>query len=155
MLHKPFALSSDIVRGFQRGSTELNCPTANLNLQALKVSAFCYGEGGVLASPTTAADGSFLDSLQTGVYVGCARISVDSSCEGTSRDFYPCVFSVGKNPTYDNSSKTIEAHLLNIDISSTLPNKEPIPCDLYGKTIDIFTLAYLRAEHKFESLGTT
>ena len=74
--------SAEVVRGFQRGSKELGCPTANLNMDQLSKEH---------------------NSLQTGIYYGYAYLR---------GDYHPAVVSVGWNPFYKNEKKTIEAHLL-------------------------------------------
>lgn len=52
---------------------------------------------------------------------------------------FPAVTNVGRNPTVEGKFVTVESHLL--DFSG----------DLYGKEIRVEFLAFLRAEHRFES----
>jgi riboflavin kinase len=152
-LEKPYILSSEIIRGFKRGSTELGFPTANLNLQSLLVTPFAYAEQATPSPLSSAESLAFIENLKTGVYVGCARIYNSESSPSINR-IYPCVFSVGWNPTYNNSSKTVEVHLLDVDVSTTLPHKtDAIPADFYGEFLDVYSLVYLREEHKFSSIG--
>jgi riboflavin kinase len=79
---EPLVLHAHVVHGFKRGSKELGCPTANLNMDEL-------GKSG--------------EELATGIYYGWSRL------EGK---VYPSVLSVGWNPYYKNEKKTIETHLI-------------------------------------------
>lgn len=80
----PLRMISNVVRGFQRGSTDLGIPTANLDRESGKF-----------------AGGSF-DDLPTGIYWGFCRIGVgEDSC------VYKTACSIGYNPTYNNTLKTV------------------------------------------------
>jgi riboflavin kinase len=105
-------LGATVVHGQKRGSKELGIPTANLGMDEL---------------------GKIGDSLETGIYYGWARLN------GT---YYQTVVSVGWNPFYQNTVKTIEAHLLHsLD-------------DFYGEYLELLLIGYLRQEANFKSLGT-
>lgn len=104
-------LSSLVVHGFKRGSKELGIPTANLDMEQL-------GEIGT--------------SLETGIYYGWAKLN---------ENYYETVVSVGWNPFYNNTVKTIEAHLLH-SLS-----------DFYGEKLELLLCGYLRQEANFKSLG--
>lgn len=67
---------------------------------------------------------------QTGVYAGYVSV------EGL---LYPAMINIGSNPTFANTSRSIEAYLL--DFSG----------DLYGKRVRFFFVSYLRSEVRFES----
>lgn len=108
---EPMVLQAEIVHGFQRGSKELGIPTANLSMEEL-------GETG--------------ESLETGIYYGIATLN--------GKD-YEAVVSVGWNPFYKNSKKTIEAHLL-----ASLE-------DFYGSRMKLVLIGYLRPEADFKGLG--
>mmetsp|Transcript_10863 Transcript_10863/g.11282 ORF Transcript_10863/g.11282 Transcript_10863/m.11282 type:complete len:176 (+) Transcript_10863:63-590(+) len=103
-------LSSLVVHGFKRGSKELGIPTANLDMEQL-------GEIGT--------------SLETGIYYGWAKLN---------ENYYETVVSVGWNPFYNNTVKTIEAHLLH-SLS-----------DFYGEKLELLLCGYLRQEANFKSL---
>jgi riboflavin kinase len=76
--------------------------------------------------------GEIGNTLETGIYYGICLL----------KDLkYPAVVSVGWNPFYHNTKKTIEAHLLN-----------RFDEDFYGETIRVHCLGYLRPEANFESL---
>lgn len=109
--NKRIYLSSCVVHGFKRGSKELGIPTANLGMEEL-------GEIGTI--------------IETGIYYGWARLN--GQC-------YQTVVSVGWNPFYNNTVKTIEAHLLQ-----SLN-------DFYGERLELLLFGYLRQEANFKSLG--
>lgn len=70
--------------------------------------------------------------LNTGIYFGFAKLH---------NKIYQTVVSVGWNPFYNNTKKTIEAHLLE--------NLE----DFYGEKLTLLLYGYLRQECNFKSLG--
>ncbi|CAO1391552.1 unnamed protein product [Diamesa serratosioi] len=71
--------------------------------------------------------------LDTGIYYGFA--SVDNG------DVYKMVMSIGWNPFYDNTHKSMETHILhNFD------------GDLYGSLLKVCIVGYLRPEQNFDSL---
>lgn len=103
-------LEAKVIHGFKRGSKELGIPTANL----------CMDELGATG-----------ENLDTGIYYGWSMLKGKS---------YPAVISVGWNPFYQNSKKTVEAHLLQ--------KME----DFYGERIKVSLLGYLRQETNFKSV---
>ena len=66
-----------------------------------------------------------------GVYA--AFLTVDGVRHG-------CMVNIGHHPTLPEGEKTIEAHIFDFDD------------DLYGKTVKLETVAYLRPENKFASV---
>lgn len=108
----PIVVGSSVVHGFGRGSKELGIPTANLDMESL-----CND-----------TDVEF----DTGIYFGWAHLN------GT---IYNTVVSIGYNPVYNNSHKTIEAHLINKQLD-----------DFYGERLDLFLVGYLRNERNFSTL---
>ncbi|RYH24004.1 hypothetical protein EON65_17275 [archaeon] len=79
---QPIRLHAEVVHGFKRGSKDLGCPTANLNMDEL-------GRTG--------------EDLEMGIYYGTAKLRDET---------YKAVVSIGWNPFYKNEKKTVEAHLL-------------------------------------------
>ncbi|XP_017140767.1 putative riboflavin kinase [Drosophila miranda] len=108
----PLYASGEIVRGFGRGSKELGIPTANFPLEVVK---------------------SLPESLLTGVYYGWANVD--------SGPVHKMVLSVGWNPFYNNTEKSVETHMLH-----------EFNCDLYGQLLKICIVGYLRPEKSFDSL---
>lgn len=108
---EPIVLRAEVVHGFKRGSKELGIPTANLNMEEL---------------------GQLGEMLETGIYYGWSILN------GTR---YETVISVGWNPFYKNTKKTVEAHLLTkLD-------------DFYGDKLTVEMLGYLRQEANFNGVG--
>lgn len=110
---RPLLLAATVVHGFKRGSKELGIPTANLSMDELAVDK---------------AD------MDPGIYFGFARL------DGKT---YDTVVSVGWNPYYKNTVKTIEAHLL--------ASME----DFYGQRLEVLICGFLRQEQNFTGLGTS
>ncbi|AGO10346.1 AaceriABL109Wp [[Ashbya] aceris (nom. inval.)] len=125
----------DIVAGFGRGSSELGIPTANVPIEQLPDE---------------------VNELATGVYFGWARVrpradqeakihhrhdgseviyNYGSQLSEIELGVFPIVLSVGWNPFYNNSKKTVELHILH-------DFKE----DFYGAKIKFNFLGYIRPE---------
>ena len=68
---------------------------------------------------------------KTGVYFCIAKIE---------DQYYSSVINIGKNPTFNNLTLSIEAHILNF--------KE----DIYGKELSLYFIERFRDEQKFSSL---
>lgn len=66
-----------------------------------------------------------------GVYAGFVKV------EG---QYYQAMINIGKNPTFKNEQKTIEAHLFDFDQ------------DIYGKPVSFLFVQRLRKEMKFDSV---
>ncbi|EDW81385.1 uncharacterized protein Dwil_GK11049 [Drosophila willistoni] len=108
----PLYTCGEIVRGFGRGSKELGIPTANYPLDVVK---------------------SLPESLPTGVYYGWANVD--------NGPVHKMVLSIGWNPFYNNTEKSVETHMLH-----------EFNCDLYGQILKICMVGYLRPERSFDSL---
>lgn len=65
-----------------------------------------------------------------GVYAGVARLGESS---------YDAAISIGSAPTFDGSTRRIEAHLLDFD------------GDLYGKSIELDFIRHIRPQQRFDS----
>jgi hypothetical protein len=83
--------------------------------------------------PTDPYEAVLETSIPTGIYYGWAQLKGEK---------YKMVMSIGWNPFYKNSKKTIEVHLLH-----------HFPDDFYGEPLRILVLGYLRPEANFSSLG--
>jgi riboflavin kinase/FMN adenylyltransferase len=103
-LGRPHRVDGVVVRGDRRGR-ELGYPTANVE-----------------SAPFTAVPAD-------GVYAG-ALVLRDFS--GASRSRHPAAISVGSNPTFAGSRRTVEAHLLDFD------------GDLYGEHVGVEFVERLR-----------
>ena len=114
VLGRPHRVEGVVVRGHMRGRG-LGFPTANLE---------------VPSHTATPADG---------VYAG-ALISLD--LDGAELARWPAAISVGTNPTFDGTDRTVEAYALDRD-----------DLDLYGTHAAIEFTARLRGNTKFDSVA--
>ncbi|XP_069555527.1 riboflavin kinase [Brachyistius frenatus] len=108
----PYFCRGEVIRGFGRGSKELGIPTANF--------------------PDSVVDNLPAD-ISTGIYYGLA-------CVG-SGDVYKMVMSIGWNPYYKNTKKSMETHIIHTF-------KE----DLYGEILSVVLVGYIRPERTYDSL---
>jgi riboflavin kinase len=126
----PIRMVSTVVRGFGRGSSELGIPTANLDR-----------EGGKFG-------GASFEELPTGIYWGFGRIGEDPFV-------YKTACSIGYNPTYGNTVKTIEPHLI-APAQDQRRNKsschESVLDEFYDQSIRLSLVGYMRPELPFEGL---
>lgn len=126
--HLPIRMKSKVVRGFGRGSKDLGIPTANLSRDD------CEG-------PTE------FDELPSGIYWGFARIG--------NEETYKAAISIGYNPTYGNTIKTVEPHLIaspNDSRRHASSCGETVLRDFYDEQIRVSVVGYLRPELPFEGL---
>lgn len=112
MRHLPYFCRGEVVRGFGRGSKQLGIPTANF--------------------PEQVVDNLPAD-ISTGIYYGWASVG--------SGDVHKMVVSIGWNPYYKNTKKSMETHIMHTF-------KE----DFYGETLNVAIVGYLRPEKNFDSL---
>ncbi|KAM9823354.1 riboflavin kinase isoform 2-T2 [Syngnathus typhle] len=108
----PYFCRGEVVRGFGRGSKELGIPTANF--------------------PDCVVEHLPAD-IGTGIYYGWA-------CVGNG-DVHKMVMSIGWNPYYKNTKKSMETHVIH-------QFKE----DFYGETLSVVMVGYIRPERSFDSL---
>ncbi|MGH0156289.1 UNVERIFIED_CONTAM: hypothetical protein FKN15_031151, partial [Acipenser sinensis] len=113
MKNLPHFCRGEVVRGFGRGSKELGIPTANF--------------------PDSVVDHLPAD-ICTGIYYGWA-------CVGNG-DVHRMVMSIGWNPYYKNTKKSMETHIIH-------RFKE----DFYGEILSIVIVGYIRPEKSFDSLA--
>ncbi|KAF7694983.1 riboflavin kinase [Silurus meridionalis] len=108
----PYFCRGPVIRGFGRGSKDLGIPTANF--------------------PESVVD-SLPADISTGIYYGWARVD--------NGDIHKMVMSIGWNPYYQNSKKSMETHLIH-------KFKE----DFYGQMLSVVLVGYIRPERGFSSL---
>lgn len=117
---------AEVVKGFQRGSTELGFPTANMDYKTDKVF------------------GDFVENHATGVYFGWAQVvpTKDQNMSEKDQQVYPAAISMGWNPTYDDlKEKTIEPWILH-DYEG----------QFYGAELRLTICGRIRDEVKFDGL---
>ncbi|XP_041355832.1 riboflavin kinase-like [Gigantopelta aegis] len=110
--HLPYFAEGTVIKGFGRGSKDLGIPTANF--------------------PEHVVD-KLPEDIACGVYYGWANVD--------SGEVYKMVMSIGWNPFYKNTKKTMETHIMNVF-------KE----DFYGSVLKTVMLGYIRPMTTFKSL---
>jgi riboflavin kinase / FMN adenylyltransferase len=118
VLGRPHRVEGVVVRGAQRGR-ELGYPTANVN---------------TLPHTAVPADGVYAGWLTVG---GTDTPPVDSGPGARM----PAAISVGTNPTFNGTSRTVEAYAI-----------DRVDLDLYGLWVAVDFLVYLRGMEKFDSI---
>lgn len=108
----PYFCRGPVIRGFGRGSKDLGIPTANF--------------------PESVVD-SLPADISTGIYYGWARVD--------NGDIHKMVMSIGWNPYYQNTKKSMETHLIH-----------KFKDDFYGETLSVAMVGYIRPERGFSSL---
>jgi riboflavin kinase / FMN adenylyltransferase len=111
-LGRPYSVSGTVVRGEQRGR-QLGYPTANVPVSA--------------TATAVPADG---------VYAGRLR-RLDSDGE----PWLPAAISVGTNPTFDGTQRTVESYVLDRD-----------DLELYDVPVEVAFAERLRGMERFESI---
>ncbi|CAD6340685.1 unnamed protein product [Miscanthus lutarioriparius] len=109
---EPWFISGPVIKGFGRGSIVLGIPTANLPAENFS---------------------DVVSEYTSGVYFGWAGLS--------TRGIYKMVMSVGWNPYFGNTEKTVEPWLLH-----------NFGEDFYGEELRLATVGYIRPEANFPSL---
>uniref|UniRef100_A0A7S0P1G5 riboflavin kinase n=1 Tax=Calcidiscus leptoporus TaxID=127549 RepID=A0A7S0P1G5_9EUKA len=117
----PFRFMGKVVMGFQRGSKQLGWPTANLDPAAFE---------------------HVLDAAEEGVYVGWATVSDVRLPEASRTSVHKAVLSIGWNPFYQNSERTVEAFLCH-DFGGR---------DFYDTQMKLIICAFLRPQASFATL---
>lgn len=114
----PISLSGPVIKGFGRGSRELGIPTANIPLAGLSVGGH--------------------SELESGVYFGWAGLNVDDQGNSSSDDggegkqkssssVWPMVMSIGWNPFYKNTVRSVVRLPLLYSLPSLAPPNPPPP----------------------------
>jgi riboflavin kinase len=145
-LHVPYFASGRVVRGFGRGGKQLHCPTGRGACGTWHRRAPCTAnldEQCVSALPTT---------FPCGVYYGWAKVD--------TTDVYPMVMSIGYNPQFKNTVKTMVSEC-------TVRHEYAVCCvcqevhilhefedDFYDRQLSIIILGRIRSMTVFSSLGT-
>eukprot|EP00252_Welwitschia_mirabilis_P013342 TRINITY_DN2939_c0_g1_i1.p1 TRINITY_DN2939_c0_g1~~TRINITY_DN2939_c0_g1_i1.p1 ORF type:complete len:411 (+),score=84.13 TRINITY_DN2939_c0_g1_i1:548-1780(+) len=109
---EPWYINGPVIKGFGRGSKILGIPTANLSADAFS---------------------AIISHQACGVYMGWARLS--------NRGIFKMVMSIGWNPYFNNTKKTIEPWLLH-----------EFDEDFYGEELRLIVVGYIRPEANFPSL---
>ncbi|GKT35433.1 Riboflavin kinase like protein [Aduncisulcus paluster] len=111
-----------VVHGYKRGRM-IGYPTANLGDIKTK--------------------GEYSD-LKDGTYAGFCHISPKKECSYEHSVIYPCLVSIGTNPTFNGTStvpKTIEVHICHI-----------FPEEFYGQNLSVCLTSFIRPIVHFSSI---
>ncbi|KAK2705216.1 riboflavin kinase-like [Artemia franciscana] len=108
----PLFVEGFVVRGYGRGSKQLGIPTANFSEQVID---------------------DLPHSLDTGIYYGWANVDAG--------EVFKMVMSVGWNPFYKNTKKSMETHILHV-----------FDEDFYGSWLKVAITGYIRPEQTYNSL---
>ncbi|TRY60191.1 hypothetical protein DNTS_003801 [Danionella cerebrum] len=108
----PYFCRGPVIRGFGRGSKDLGIPTANF--------------------PESVVDNLPAD-ISTGIYYGWAQVE--------NGDIHKMVMSIGWNPYYKNTKKSMETHVMHTF-------KE----DFYDQILSVVMVGYIRPEKGFTAL---
>ncbi|KAJ5670172.1 Riboflavin kinase [Penicillium maclennaniae] len=137
----PVRLSGPVIKGFGRGSKELGIPTANIPADDLSEK---------------------YPNLETGVYYGVVALDPKSyenqndSNEKGSPTLLPAVLSIGYNPFYKNTLRSVEIHIMP-PLTSPSPTAVAQPKfnrlpDFYGTKLNLLMLGYIRPEYDYVSM---
>lgn len=99
---------------------QLGIPTANIPISGLTVGGH--------------------DDVASGVYYGWAGLS-PSPATGDKPAVFPMVMSIGWNPFYKNSVRSVEVHIMH-----------KFEQDFYGSHMNLVILGFIRPEYDYVSL---
>ncbi|KAL4778984.1 riboflavin kinase-domain-containing protein [Aspergillus varians] len=146
----PIRLSGPVIKGFGRGSKELGIPTANIPVDGLEE-----------VLPTDLGVGVYFGVVALDPATAPAPSSSPSGEEGKEDDtkatILPAVLSIGYNPYYKNTKRSIEIHILPslTSPSPTAPEEQKVRFhklpDFYGTKLNLLMLGYIRPEYDYVS----
>ncbi|KAA8913931.1 hypothetical protein FN846DRAFT_928209 [Sphaerosporella brunnea] len=119
----PLRLKGPVIKGFGRGSKELQIPTANIPISGLSV-------GGC-------------SEIESGIYYGFASLNLPPSHPDyapSGGTVFPMVMSVGWNPFYKNTVRSVEVHIIH-----------SFKADFYGVEMRLVVLGWIRPEYDYVS----
>jgi riboflavin kinase/FMN adenylyltransferase len=134
LLGAPWFVSGEVIHGDRRGR-ELGFPTANIRLDP-----YCGLKHGIYAVRVAVPD-----SVRSRARGNPGAASADASGSPLSRgrtvEFFDGVASFGRRPMFDDGAPLLEVFLFDFD------------GDLYGETIDVAFIGWIRAEHRFAGIA--
>ncbi|KAH3966934.1 flavin mononucleotide kinase [Parastagonospora nodorum] len=152
----PLRLRGPVIKGFGRGSKELGIPTANIPLEGLSIgghddldSGIYYGwctldHSSIAAQTTTTSVPSATEDTSPpsrSSNHAVADLEYTPAPAPSSTTIYPTVLSIGFNPYYKNTQRSIEIHIL-----------ANFPADFYGATLSLVILGFIRPEYDYVSV---
>ncbi|CBX96230.1 hypothetical protein IAQ61_001409 [Plenodomus lingam] len=154
----PIKLRGPVVKGFGRGSKELGIPTANIPLSGLSIGGHDNLDSGIYygwctldhrappTSPPTSVPSATSDTSPPAPSSshGVADLNYPSTSLLTTspspQTVYPTVLSIGYNPYYKNTQRSIEIHILH-----------SFDADFYGAVLSLVVLGFIRPEYDYVS----
>jgi riboflavin kinase len=137
----PLRLSGPVVKGFGRGSKELQIPTANIPVEGLSVGGCSDIESGVYygfaSLDLPPASSTVPPAPKDGVF-RADDVALGNDLETSST--FPMVMSIGWNPFYKNEVRSVEVHIIHAF-------KE----DFYGVEMRLCVLGWIRPEFDYVS----
>lgn len=119
-IHQSFHRTRDPPADTPLLSLQLGIPTANIPISGLSVGGH--------------------EDIASGVYYGWAGLS-PSEAVGPTPTVYPMVMSIGWNPFYKNTVRSVEVHVMH-DFAK----------DFYGCHVNLVILGFIRPEYDYVSL---
>ncbi|KAF1923033.1 riboflavin kinase [Didymella exigua CBS 183.55] len=143
----PLKLRGPVIKGFGRGSKELGIPTANIPLSGLSINGhsdldsgiyygFCTLDHAKIPSRTAFPTHETKSSSHA---VQDLEYTATTPSSGRS-PVYPTVLSIGYNPYYKNTTRSIEIHIL-----------ANFSHDFYGAELSLLILGFIRPEYDYVS----
>ncbi|CDW83043.1 haloacid dehalogenase-like hydrolase domain-containing protein 1a [Stylonychia lemnae] len=109
-------IKGKVVKGFQRGSKQLGCPTANIEM--------------------TEENKKLTSELIPGVYSAFGKFINPTIDILVHSNPYKCALSIGWNPVYENTEKTVEVYIINDFFGN----------DFYGQEFEVTLKSFIRSE---------
>ncbi|KAI5370636.1 putative riboflavin kinase domain, bacterial/, riboflavin kinase domain superfamily [Septoria linicola] len=148
----PLKLDGKVIKGFGRGSKDLGIPTANIPLSGLSVgghedleSGVYYGWAGL--SPSQAIEqqqssgSSQYKLMKTEVFDKLSSMLADAATPApTQGAVYPMVMSIGWNPFYKNTVRSVEVHIM-----------QDFQTDFYDSHMNLLIVGFIRPELDYVS----
>lgn len=75
------------------------------------------------------------------MYFGWVGLSISPDTPSSSTQIYPSVLSIGYNPFYKNTVRSVEIHILH-----------DFDYDFYGAALNLLILGFIRPEYDYVSL---
>ncbi|MCJ1483623.1 riboflavin kinase [Schaereria dolodes] len=150
----PLKLNGKVVKGFGRGSKELGIPTANIPIEGLSVGGHEDVESGVYygwAGLDVDERGKRIEQGAGGLGVGTGVEQEIERGKGENSEgeggggsgggtVWPMVMSIGWNPFYKNTVRSVEVHILH-----------HFPHDFYSAHMNLLILGFIRPEYDYVS----
>ncbi|KAH7119774.1 hypothetical protein B0J11DRAFT_560337 [Dendryphion nanum] len=150
----PLRIRGPVIKGFGRGSKELGIPTANIPLSGLSINGHSDLPSGIYfgyasldhstipatSLPLTTSSNHAVSDLEAASVPPSRPLTPTSALAAKQHKVYPTVLSIGYNPYYKNTHRSIEIHILHT-----------FATDFYGATLSLIILGYIRPEYDYVS----